>query len=220
MRIHLKTTPNTEPVLFDYQQKMVGTIHKWIGRNSIHDSISLYSFSWLNQAKVKDNCLHFPYGASFFISFYDEDFIKQIVKTILEDPAMFCGMSVVDIRIEAAPDLSQREEFHCASPILIKRKLTNQGIKQYNYNDKEANSLLKETLLSKMREAGMEEDPSLEIYFDTSFSKKKLKLVSYHGIGNKASVCPVIIKGSPATKQFVWNVGVGNSTGAGFGAIY
>ena len=68
---------------------------------------------------------------------------------------MFCGMSVVDIRIEAAPDLSQREEFHCASPILIKRKLTNQGIKQYNYNDKEANSLLKETLLSKMREAGI-----------------------------------------------------------------
>lgn len=30
MRILLKTSPNTTPVPFDYQQKLVGTIHKWI----------------------------------------------------------------------------------------------------------------------------------------------------------------------------------------------
>ena len=38
MRIHLKTSANTTPVPFDYQQKLVGTIHKWIGNNSIHDT--------------------------------------------------------------------------------------------------------------------------------------------------------------------------------------
>ena len=69
MRIHIKTTPNTEPVPFDYQQKMVGTIHKWIGKNSIHDTISLYSFSWLNEAKAKDGFLQFSHGATFFLSF-------------------------------------------------------------------------------------------------------------------------------------------------------
>lgn len=37
MRIRLKTTPNTEPVSFEYQQKLVGTIHKWLGNNSIHE---------------------------------------------------------------------------------------------------------------------------------------------------------------------------------------
>ena len=37
MRILLKTSANTTPVPFDYQQKLVGTIHKWIGNNSIHD---------------------------------------------------------------------------------------------------------------------------------------------------------------------------------------
>ena len=50
MRIHLKTTANTQPVPFNYQQKLVGTIHKWIGPNSIHDKISLYSFG--SPAKV------------------------------------------------------------------------------------------------------------------------------------------------------------------------
>ena len=39
MRIHLKTSANTTPVPFDYQQKLVGTIHKWIGNNSIHPQI-------------------------------------------------------------------------------------------------------------------------------------------------------------------------------------
>lgn len=220
MRIHLKTTPNIEPVPFDYQQKMVGTIHKWIGRNSIHDKISLYSFSWLNGAKVKDDSLCFSRGATFFISFYDEETIKQIIKTILKEPTMFCGMSVIDIQIDEVPDLTNRDLFYCASPILIKRRIEDGTIKQYNYNDAQANQFLKETLLSKMREAGLEEDASLEISFDLSFVKKKLKLVHYHGIGNKASLCPVIIKGKPETKQFAWNVGVGNCTGIGFGAIY
>ena len=220
MRIHIKTTANIEPVPFDYQQKMVGTIHKWIGLNSIHDKISLYSFSWLNGAKVKDGYLQFSHGATFFLSFYDEDVIKQIIKTILNDPVMFCGMSVIDIRIDDEPDLNQRDLFYCASPILIKRKLEDGTIKQYNYTDSQANQFLKETLLSKMRVAGLEEDKSLEINFDTSSVKKKLKLVRYHGIGNKASLCPVIIKGKPSTKLFAWNVGLGNSTGIGFGAIY
>lgn len=220
MRIHIKTTPNTEPVPFDYQQKMVGTIHKWIGKNAIHDKISLYSFSWLNGAKACDGFLQFAHGATFFLSFYDEYVIRQIIKTILDNPSMFCGMSVVDIRIDGNPDLSQRNLFNCASPILLKRRLADGTVKQYNYNDGQANLFLKETLLSKMREAGLEEDDTLDISFDVSFPNKKLKLVRYHGIGNKASVCPVIIKGKTATKLFAWNVGLGNSTGIGFGAIY
>ena len=219
MRIHLKTTANTSPVPFNYQQKLVGTIHKWIGNNSIHDKISLYSFSWLNGGRKVGNTLDFSNGASLFISFYDEHIIKQIIKTILDDPEMFCGLTVTDIMIDDEPDLENRERFDCASPIFIKRKIEDGTIKQYNFNDQEANSLLKETLLSKMKEVGLN-DETLEIKFDTSFDKKKLKFVRYHDIGNKASFCPVIIKAKPETKLFAWNVGIGNCTGIGFGAIY
>lgn len=219
MRIHLRTTANTSPVPFNYQQKLVGTIHKWIGNNSIHDKISLYSFSWLNGGGKVGNALDFSNGASLFISFYDEKFIKQIIKTILDDPEMFCGLTVTDITIDEEPAVEDRELFYCASPIFIKRKLEDGSIKQYNFNDEEANSRLKETLLSKMKEVGMEDD-TFDIQFDVSFSKKKTKLVHYHGIGNKANFCPVIIKGKPKTKLFAWNVGIGNCTGIGFGAIY
>lgn len=219
MRIHLKTTANTSPVPFNYQQKLVGTIHKWIGNNSIHDNISLYSFSWLNGGRKADNALDFSNGASMFISFHDETIIKQIIKSILDEPEMFCGLTVTGITINANPAVEDRELFYCAGPIFIKRKLEEGAVRQYNFNDKEAGSLLKETLLSKMKEVGLEDD-TLEIEFDTSYRKKRLKLVRYHNIGNKASICPVIIKAKPETKLFAWNVGIGNCTGIGFGAIY
>lgn len=219
MRIRLKTTPNTEPVPFEYQPKLVGTIHKWLGNNSIHGNLSLYSFSWLNEGRKEGNALSFHHGATMFISFYDECFIRKIIKTILAKPDMFCGMSVTDIIIEDEPQFLHRELFYCASPILIKRILDNGEIKQYTFNDVEANQYLKETLLSKMREAGLE-DETLDIRLDLTCVRKKTKLVHYRGIGNKANWCPVIIKAKPETKCFAWNVGLGNSTGIGFGALY
>ena len=42
---------------------------------------------------------------------------------------------------------------------------------------------------------------------------------NYNGVENKASWCPVIVEGKPETKAFAWNVGLGNSTGIGLGAI-
>lgn len=220
MRIHLNTTANTSPVPFDYQQKLVGTIHKWIGCNSIHDKISLYSFSWLNGGRKAGDALQFRDGASMFISFYDEQIIRQIIRTILEDPEMFYGMRVVAVDIVKDPDFTDCDYFLCASPIFIKRRLEDGTIRQYSFNDKECDALMKETLLSKMQKAGLPADDTLEIMFDSSYAKKKTKLVRYHNIGNKANLCPVFIKGKPETKLFAWNVGIGNCTGIGFGAIY
>lgn len=221
MRIIIKTIPNSDAVPFDYQAKLVGCIHKWIGAdNDYHGKTSLYSFSWLQEGKAVGSSLSFPHGARFFISFYDGEVVKDIIRTILDDPSMFCGMSVSDITLADTPDFARRDLYYCGSPILIKRKMEDGRDKQYNYQDAEANTCMKKTLLTKMRQAGLEEDSSLDISFDTSYEKKKLKLVNYHGIGNKASLCPVIIHGKPETKHFAWEVGIGNSTGIGFGAIY
>lgn len=167
-----------------------------------------------------DHALHFVNGATLFISFYDEEIIKQIIRNILDSPEMFCGMRVVDIRVVNNPDFTDCEYFLCASPIFIKRRLNDGTIKQYCFNDEEANALMRDTLMSKMQEAGMPEDNTLDIKFDSSYVKKKTKLVRYHNIGNKANFCPIFIKGKPETKLFAWNVGVGNCTGIGFGAIY
>lgn len=219
MRIKIITTPNTVPVPFNYQQKLVGTLHKWIGENTLHDDISLYSFSWLHGGRKVKDALDFENGSNMFVSFYDDQVLKKVVSHILSQPDMFCGMRVTDVVLVDNPNLDDCDYFYCATPIFIKRRLESGKIKQYNYNDEQANLYLKETLLSKMKEAGIEDD-SLDIRFDLSYEKKKTKLVRYRGIGNKANLCPVIIKAKPETKLFAWNVGLGNCTGIGFGAIY
>lgn len=221
MRIILKTSPSKTLIPFEYQEKLVGCLHKWIGRdNDLHGKMSLYSFSWLQGASFSKEGLAFPQGARLFISFYDEAIVKRIIQSIMNDPEMFCGLRVEEVMLVKTPDFSNREVFYCASPIFIKRTDEDGREHQYNYNDAKSGDYLKETLLSKMKLAEMEPTADFSIQFDDSYSKKKLKLVHYHGIGNKSSLCPVIIHGSPEVKEFAWNVGLGNCTGIGFGALY
>lgn len=219
MRICLTTTSNDEVIPFDYQQKLVGVLHKWLGKNELHDSISMYSFSWLMNGKMTTDGFNFENGASWFLSFLDEKNIKTVVKTILDDPNMFGGLVVCDVSIQEDVDLSQRSLFYVASPIFIKRKVDD-NIKYYTYEDAEANQLMIDTINHKMELADLPIDEELKISFDLSYSKKKIKKVRIHKIDCKCNMCPVIIEGKESTKKFIWNVGVGSSTGVGFGSIY
>lgn len=219
MRIHLKTTRNKEVVPFNYQHKIVGVLHKWLGSNDLHDKISLYSFSWLMNAKSTTGGLNYPNGTTFFISFYENQYLKQVIKAILDDPEMCYGIQVIDVTIEEEPDFSNKIRFRQGSPIFIHR-YEGENNKHYTYEDKEAGELMKETLLHKMQLAGLDADETLQIRFDTSTPNKKIKLIDYKGIKNKVNQCAVIIEGKSETKAFAWNVGLGNSTGIGFGAIY
>ena len=220
MRIYLRTTPNTCVVPFDYQQKMAGVIHKWIGNNRIHDKISLYSFSWLLRGRmIKDRGFDFSRGATLFISFYENKYLKILIDAILSDPEMFCGLTVDEITIGLEPSFTEEPHlFRLASPIFIKRE-EGEKHKFYYYDDEESNDLMTETLKHKMREAGLSEDETLKVEFDLTYVGKRKKLATIHGIENKASMCPVIVYGCPESKLFAWTVGIGNGTGISFGAL-
>lgn len=95
MRLYFNLSPNTEPVPFDYQHFLIGTFHKWLGQNELHDGISLYSLSWLTGAQRSGEMLNFPKGAKWFISFFDIELAKRTIKNILTEPDVCCGMQVV-----------------------------------------------------------------------------------------------------------------------------
>ena len=217
MRIHLKINSGNEIIPYDHQPLLVGAFHKWMGINSEHGEVSLYSFSRLEGGKPVKNGLKFGSEATLFFSAYDTEIIKKIVWGIQLDNTMFHGMKVQEVTLEQDPDLEGRERFFVASPIFIKRN-TDNHIEHILFTDERAPQLLKETLQTKMKIAGIWDD-DFELYFDTTHAKASTKVVNYKGIGNKASWCSVIIKGKPETKLFAWNVGLGNSTGIGFGAI-
>jgi len=219
MRIHIRLTANKSPVPFTYQEQITGTLHKWLKNTDIHSGISLYSFSQLKDGKMKNNALEFGSGSYFFISCWKTDMIKLLIKSIRKDPEVAFGMQVKELIIQENPDFTNMEYFRVASPIVIHRVRENKH-QYYYYDDNEADKFLIETIRTKMESANLDLDKSLQIEFDNDYNNPQKKRINYKGISNPCSICPVIIKGDNLTKQFIWNVGLGNSTGIGFGSIY
>lgn len=219
MRIVIEITPNIELVPISYQRKLVGTIHKWLGYNFIHDKTSLYSFSWLENGHRVLNFLDFPGGSKMFFSAFDSSIIEKLISGIKKDPCLFCGMTVADVIIQENSFAVNRDMFYCATPILVKSTLQNRSYKHYTFNDKDSNQIMKRILQRKMNIAGLKDD-SMNVKFDSSYMNKRTKIVLFGKISNRVNICPVIIQGSLETKLFALNVGIGSSTGCGFGFIY
>ena len=104
MRIHLSISKPNQLIPFNYQQKITGAIHKWLGKNHEHDKLSLYSFSQLQFGKLKNNKLDFPNGAKFFISSYSNEFLNRLINGIVQDQEIAYGMHVFDIQFQKEPN--------------------------------------------------------------------------------------------------------------------
>lgn len=218
MRITFFTTPNfTRLVPFDYQQKLVGRLHGWLGENAEHDNISLYSVSWLGRGEVRSGALSFPQGTSFHVSAANDGLLADLIEGLQTDTEINWGMRVKSIMPQREPVFGETARFMMQSPVLVKRKVAD-GTQQFFYHtDKEADGYMTETMHAKMAHAGVEGRISLR--FDRDYDKARVKMATYRGIKNKGSLCPVIAEGDPHCLAFAWNVGIGNSTGIGFGAI-
>ena len=152
MRIHLHTTPNQEIVPFDYQQKLSGVFYTWLGeKNEEHGRMSLHSYSWLKKGRMTEGGYEFPNGATWFISFYSEETLKKLMRSILNQPQMFNGLTVCNITIEDTPTLSERTLFYLGSPVYIQKHTPDlQNNTQYTFEDIESDEMLTQTLLRKM----------------------------------------------------------------------
>lgn len=217
MRIILRVSPNTKLVPFDYQKHLVGAFHKWLGPNKIHDEVSLYSLSWLKGGQKHNTGLNFKSGAEWEISAYDPNLLKTLITSIQVDPEICFGMQVESISISQVPSYGESQKFYLSSPVFVKR-IENGRIRFFLYEDNETDQLMTQTMITKLKKAGIDHE-GIKISFDKTYHNPKTKKISYAGIDCRASFCPVIIEGSPEQLAFAWTVGVGNSTGIGFGAL-
>lgn len=219
MRIQIVFQSDGTTVPYSHQHLLTGTIHKWLGQNSLHGHMALHSFSRLEGAQAGKDGLRFDKKGSFFFSAHHPAIATQLISGIMRDRNMFCGLSVDEVGLQQDPDFSGINNFcfRVASPILVKRPVDKKTV-HFLYSDPQTDLLLKETLLHKMKLAGIDDD-SLTVEFNRTQTDASTKLVDYDGIKNKANWCSVRIAAKPETLLFVWNVGLGNSTGIGFGAV-
>lgn len=225
MRLNLTLSPNTDPVSFNHLHKLTGTLHKWLGpENALHDGLSLYSVGWLKGGHAEDGALTFPEGARWRLSFWDADAAKQGLDGILQAPSVVAGMRVVEAQQQTTPAFSAGYRFQVDAPVVARRRRGDGSRAYLLYDDERADAALTRTLRRKMDAAGLDVNPdAVRVRFDRGYDGAGTKLATIekggHAVKHKGSVCPVIVEGPPDAAQFAWNVGIGELTGSGFGAL-
>jgi CRISPR-associated endoribonuclease Cas6 len=221
MRLKCKVTGNTEPVPYNHIHQLTGALQKWLGPdNPYHDGTSLYGFAWLRGARTKDGALHFPDGATWSLSFHDEEMARRVVEGMMMDASIAFGMRVYDVEQKVTPEYGGCVRFEVDSPV-VTRRTREDGSKEYLlFDDDTAAETLTRTLRYKLELAGFSgKHLESRVQFDRMYDGARTKLTTIKGIHHKGSICPVVVAGTPEAVQFAWNVGVGELTGSGFGAL-
>lgn len=221
MRLQLHLSPNTEPVPFNHLHQLTGALHKWLGPNNIHDGMSLYSFGWLKGAKRKNDHLTFPHGATWNVSFYYVDSINALQSGIIKEPNVLNGMYVSEVRELASPSFGNIFRFKTDHSSILARRSRTDGTREYLFWDNpEADDILTNLLQRKLAIAGFEDRHlQVQVRFDRSYSRARMRKISIKGVEHKGSECPVWVVGTPEAVQFAWLVGIGDLTGSGFGCL-
>ncbi len=241
MRAFIRFSPNSSLVPFDlHLPKIVGFLHRCIGgENALHDAVSLYSVGWLQGGQRRREGLDFPGGAQLSFSAHDPSVLLQLIQGIQQDNRFAYGMLAEEVVLQAPPQVETGEwRFSVASPVLVRKKVDfeelpehiranmeahgdapEKAIKYLTYEDgDEADSILTNVFHSKLHQAGLSTEGT-SVVFDRDYPKPRVKLVNYKGTKSKASVCPVVVRGSAEQIGFCWRVGVGFGTGIGFGGL-
>lgn len=108
-------------------------------------------------------------------------------------------------------------------------KTIKRGEKKFWYihrDNQKCSEIMMGTIKSSAEKIGFELDPDFKIYFDETYKHKKVFPViikkdkkTGNNIKSIATTCPVVIEGSPETINFIYDLGIGHSTGMGFGTL-
>ncbi len=220
MRLHFEIGSSRRVLPYNYQNRLTGAIHKWLGHeNPYHGQASLYSFSLLNGGESVDKRgLRFPRGGQWFISAFQPDFIKKIMEGVLRDPSITADLSVREMMLQEDPDFGQAHVFKVGSPVLVKQRQPDDTIHHCIFSEETSDLLLTENLRGKLLHGGLSAD-DVKVEFRRDYPGARAKVLHYNDIRNRVNFCPIAISGSPEQLAFAWNVGVGNSTGIGYGSL-
>lgn len=218
MRIYLFLDGTNQLVPFNYQSFLTGAFHKWLGQNELHNETSQYNFSWLRGGAPRERGLSFRHGAEWFISSPSEDVLRKIVGGIMDDPEVCYGLKVANVSFGAVPEFGDEARLRVASPVLVKHPREDGSTEHLLFHDPRAGDQLTATMHHRLRRIGIA-DPDIRVDFDPEYARPSTKMIEYHQVKNRVNLCPVVLRGNPAHIALAYDLGVGNSTGIGFGAL-
>jgi len=211
-----------------------------------HEKLNIHVISQLyGTKKVFDGNLMVNPNAQFLswhIASPDNDMLLKVCSELWKKKSLILNdIKLLKFDILSPLDSENKHRFMVQSPVILKR--TVDGEKHYyvvddgneekdltisgkkvryhiHRNNKMCSEIMKDNILHKARILDVELDENLKIFFDDEYKNKKVRpVVVKKNIKAIASTCPVIVEANNQTINFISEVGLGHSTGMGFGYI-
>lgn len=217
MRIKIKLSGVSE-LTINNQSKVNSFIHRCLGKNNIyHDVHSDYVVSNLRGGKLirGTNKVNFSDGCFIVVSSLDNTFINKLLIGLMSgiefgDGIRFLGIENIDEVIYDGYNY-----FRTLTPILLKV-----GGEIKTLEDKDYVSLLELSTKRKLLKIDSSLDLSNFSIEIVSHPKHKVRSINIKGNYTRCSDCQLTIRGSKAVCEILYEVGIGKSTGSGFGLLY
>lgn len=192
-------------------------LHKILGSNNIyHDIFSEYSVSSLQGGKLDKSTgnLIFSESPYIYVSSLNYFFLNNLLNPLNSTNETLCGMTVNDYSIDDFKVNKFFDKILTISPILLKNK-ENRSI---TFKDNEWLSLLKDNCIKKLEKLGIY-DNTFDIEIRNAHKAKTKKIQVSNNAFAISSMISLIVYGKQETRYSLYCLGLGKSTGSGFGAI-
>lgn len=201
--------------------KVNGFINYCLGENNIyHGNFSNYCVSSLQGGHMnKKGELSFPEGSYLYVSSSDGDFIETIIETIMSSNKGIDDMNVTTFSVEYIQSYSEYDIIRTISPVMLVWK---QGDKKriVTVKDSDFFEILTEQSKLKLIKQGHDEEKVKTLKIEPfHIEKAKTKDVVIKGIHNITSMIMAVVKGDAGVRCALYELGLGKSTGYGFGAV-
>lgn len=222
MRIKINFSPNKTPVPIANQSLLNSYVHKCLGRNNeYHDARSNYNISSLYGGKLRADkeTLDFENGGYIVASSQDTTFINLLLMGLINNLEFTHGMTFAGVDHINESFIDGWNHFATLSPFLIK-KYKDRSYSFLTLKDEDFKGQVKEYLVKKLSQI----DETLDLRdFDVNIpdnATHKVKGIRVKNVVNQANQCHISIHSNKKVVELLYNIGIGQSTGSGFGTIY
>lgn len=223
MRIKIKFKGTNNNVPFNTQASVNSYIHDCLGRNNeFHDKASNYSLTNLQGGVLNDagTGLSFNNDACIIVSSQNADFIGKLLLGVMNRHQFDYGMTLSDVEHVSEEMHEGWNYLTTITPILLKKGYKQTGPDDYwKVGDDGFAQRLKEHLINKLSKINPALDLSGFELVVPNVRVNKVKRVMIKNVPNYASNCWISIKCSKEVATMIYHLGLGQSTGSGFGTV-
>lgn len=199
---------------FSNQKEMNSFIYRTLGDNNpYHDAFSEYSISSIQGGKMHDkSSIIFKDQPYIFVSSLDAKFIETLLVNLEKREYSFFNLTYDRCEFKTFCIHKTYDKIVTISPIIVKhegRKIT--------YKDSFFLEALKQNCIKKLEHCGCV-DSSFDIQI-RNLDRCKVKSVMVGDIFNLSTMASFYVFGKPKTRELLYHLGLGGSTGSGFGAV-